>query len=759
MTINEVISRFDKPKRITGGTGIREAYQVRCPCHKDKENSLTISLSDSGKILMRCHAGCDTEAILEAVSLSMADICGEGGTKSLSCLERLAWYYGNKYEWNDDQGKPRQGYGEGVKVIAEYPYCNEHGAYQYSKIRFEGGAIPGKLIRYYTIDRAKDEAKVCKQADIEKCLYRLPEFLKLKDHAECVYIVEGEKDCETLRKLGSGFGCCTTPGGAADWRKEYAHYFKGLKVVILRDNDEPGTKAAEKIMKDLKPFAYYVKVVCPSRLKHGDVTDYLTVEGGTADSLKRLCKEVTEVQFASWVKLDKDGAACGINTGILAETIAEHEQYIIVRNNYDDKDILLSYEKGAYRQLNKGAIKAMIRNYVPASNVTDNMLNSVANMLFATTTKVHGKAELNANYQYINLNNGLLDIRAKKLIPHNPQVLSTLQFCFDYEPKAKCPAFTNYVRDLCTKPDGSIDEDQILQVQEYLGFCLSNEPMAKIKKAMILVSLQGNSGKSVLVRLLAMLHGIERIASIKLTELKPDNKFILGNLPEVRVITCGDESNSMVEDSSIFKALTGGDAIKVEEKGRQGYSFIFRGGFIIACNGLPFFQDDKGSHIFDRLMILPCDHHITDEAKDPGLDEKLSRELPGIFNWSLEGLYRLISNNYVFTVSKSSKISKEEYRKGVDSVYRFLTELYDLTYQYDDTVSKTELEDEYYEWCCRAEREGKTIRKVERKNLSARLESYGINSGMGNIGSRHHVYVYRGLKVKREWVSGDWREE
>lgn len=759
MTFNEVVSRFDNAKRITKGTGMREAYQVRCPCHKDKENSLTISFSDNGKILMRCHAGCDTEDILAAVGLTMADICGEGSTKSLSCFERLAWYYANKYKWTDENNKEHEGYGEGVKVVAEYPYYNEHGAYQYSKIRFEGGAIPGKLIRYYTIDRKKDEATVCKQADIEKCLYRLPEFLKLKDHAEYVYIVEGEKDCETLRKLGSGFGCCTTPGGAGDWRKEYAPFFKGLRVVILRDNDEPGAAAAEKIKKDLKPYAYFVKIICPSRLKHGDVTDYLTKEGGKAESLRELCDNVKEGQFASWVKVDKDGAACGVNCGILAETVAEHEQYIIIRNPIDDKDTLLIYEQGVYKQLNKGAIKAMIRSYVPAANVTDNMLNSVSNMLFATTTKVHRKNELNACYQYINFPNGLLDNREKKLIPHNPQVLSTLQFSFDYDPKAACPVFRKYVRDLCTKPDGSVDEDQILQIQEYLGFCLSNEPMSKIKKAMILVSLQGNSGKSVLVRLLALIHGIDRIASIKLTELKPDNKFILGNIPEVRVITCGDESNTTVDDSSIFKALTGGDAIKCEEKGKQGYSFIFRGGFIIACNGLPFFQDDKGSHIFDRLMILPCEHHITDAIKDPDLDEKLSKELPGIFNWSLEGLYRLISNNYVFTVSKSSSISKEEYRKGVDSVYRFITSIYEITHEYNDTVSKTELEDKYYKWCSQAENEGKTIRKVERKNLAARLESYGVSCGTGNLGIRHHVYVYRGLKVKSEWVSAEWDED
>ena len=750
MDFNEVISKFDNPKRVKKGTGIKEAFQVRCPCHKDKENSLTVSLADNGKPLFRCHAGCDTNAILEAVGLSWSDICVDD-RKKLTCLERKAWYYGHEYEWTDDNGKNHKGYGDGVRVTAEYPYHNEFGNYQYSKLRFEGGAIPGKLIRYYTIDRVKDEATACKMSEVEKCLYRLPEFQKLKRHSEYAYITEGEKDCETLRKLGKWFGCVTTAGGASDWRSEYATYFKGLKVVIFQDNDNAGYNASETIRKDLKPYAHSVKIVIPSRLDHGDVTDYLDKEDGSVKSLRDLCSEVKE-EYAPWVNVNKDGEPTSINAGILAECISENETYIIIRNPTDDKDILLLYQKGVYVPMNKPSIKAMIKEYVPAAKVSDNLLNNVCNLLFATQDHVHRIEDVNGDYRYINFRNGLYNINTKELNKHSPDVISAIQFPFNFNPDKhyRHEVFDKYITDLCSKPDGTVDEDEIKIIQEYIGFLISNIPMSRIKAAMVLWSTLGNSGKSVLIRLNCRIFGVDRVATIKLRELTPDNRFILGTLPNCRLIACGDESNSNVTDSSIFKSLTGGDPVKIEPKGKQGYSFEYKGGFVIACNGLPCFVDDKGNHLYDRLIILPCEHHITDDIKDASLDEKLAAEIPGIVMWALEGLHRLIDNGYRFTKSKSSELSKEAYHKAMDNVYRFVTENYVVTHEYNDRVSKKDFDDAYHRWACSDD----SIKEVERKNLSARMEAIGITSGQGNIRDRRNVVVYRGIKEKStEFVS------
>lgn len=745
MEYHECLSHFEKVKKIRAARGCKETHQALCPCHNDKVPSLTISESNDGKILFHCQAGCDTSDILASVGLSYKDLAQEGGR--LSCFDKLERFYAKQYRWEDKDHKSHNGYGDGVKIVAEYPYLDENGEYLYSKLRFEGGQIEGKLIRHYFVNHAADEAKLISTKDIKRTLYGLPQFLRNKTKVKYVCICEGEKDCETLMRLGNGFGCVVTPGSASDWRPEFAHYFKGLDVIIFRDNDEPGRKAAERIQRDLRRYAFFSKIVNPSSLEHGDVTDYLKKEGGTVESLRALCDSVTSGRFANWVNIDKDGTAAGINAGLLAEVIAESEKYVILRNPQDDKDTFLLYEGGVYAPRNKGGIKAMIRGYLPQEKVSDNLLNNVYNLLHATEENIRGIGEGNSDPGYLNFKNGLFDIRERKLIPHSPSIFTTFQFSFDFdESKKECRTFTKYIEDLCRKPDSSVDIERMAIIQEYMGFILSNEPMAKIKAALVLYSRQGNSGKSVLIRLISAMLGLDHVASIKLKELTVENRFILGSLPNCRLIACGDESNSSITDSSIFKALTGGDPVKIEPKGRQGYSFIFKGGFMIACNGLPAFLDDKGNHLFARLMIVPCEHHIAEDEKDPALDEKLYKERQAILNWALDGFYRLKESNFTFTKSESCLLSKEEYRRSMDNVYRFVKEGYIITGRYEDRISKTDFDKDYLRWA----NSDHSIQAVNPKNLSARMEAIGIVTDRGNIGERHNIAVYRCIAKKLE---------
>jgi 5S rRNA maturation endonuclease (ribonuclease M5) len=67
-----------------------------------------------------------------------------------------------------------------------------------------------------------------------------------------------------LKKLGY---TTTTPGGVKDWKKEYASYVIGAKVVILPDNDEPGLELKDRIMRDLKHYAHSIRWTITSRIE------------------------------------------------------------------------------------------------------------------------------------------------------------------------------------------------------------------------------------------------------------------------------------------------------------------------------------------------------------------------------------------------------------------------------------------------------------------------------------------------------------
>lgn len=115
-----------------------------------------------------------------------------------------------------------------------------------------------------------------------RVLYNLQKVIE----SPIVYVVEGEKDADTLNELG--FVATTNSGGAKNWDKDFNRFFQGKDVVILRDNDEAGKEHAEIVLAELVNAASSIKVLAPSGLPKGDVTDYLTKEGGTKESLVKM---------------------------------------------------------------------------------------------------------------------------------------------------------------------------------------------------------------------------------------------------------------------------------------------------------------------------------------------------------------------------------------------------------------------------------------------------------------------------------------
>ena len=162
--------------------------------------------------------------------------------------------------------------------------------------------------------------------------------------------------------------------------------------------------------------------------------------------------------------------------------------------------------------------------------------------------------------------------------------------------------------------------------------------------------------------------------------------------------------------------------IQAELKGKQAFTFLYKGGITFTCNAMPYIKDDKGSHMFERMLIVPCDNVIPDEEKDPLLMDKLISEKEGIVLWALEGLKRLISNKFKLTISERSRVAMKEYRAMNDSFYKFLTECYDLTRDKSHRIKKTELEDTYHTW---ATMNG--IEEIKKKNIKERAKLSGIN--------------------------------
>lgn len=68
MTLADLIATLDDVETTADG------YLVHCPAHNDSKQSLRLTVSDQGKVLVKCRAGCKTADVVKALGLTMKDL-------------------------------------------------------------------------------------------------------------------------------------------------------------------------------------------------------------------------------------------------------------------------------------------------------------------------------------------------------------------------------------------------------------------------------------------------------------------------------------------------------------------------------------------------------------------------------------------------------------------------------------------------------------------------------------------------------------
>lgn len=185
-----------------------------------------------------------------------------------------------------DSPRYRELVAEGYVETAHYDYTDAEGKLCFTVYRLEH---PHPSVTQKRKDFTQGTPFSHSIKDAPKHLYRLPEIAKSN---WCV-VVEGEKDADTLSAWGIPATTCNN--GAANWRPEYTEELKGKDVVICRDNDEPGLTHARLVMNAIAKFAKSIRLVCPSSIHKGDVTDWRDREDGTAEKFRELIKAAAAV--------------------------------------------------------------------------------------------------------------------------------------------------------------------------------------------------------------------------------------------------------------------------------------------------------------------------------------------------------------------------------------------------------------------------------------------------------------------------------
>ncbi len=237
--------------RLEGVKQAGNGYTAKCPGHDDNRNSLSITTGDDGRVLLYCHAGCQTDKICADIELDLKDLF------------------------------PAKTASEPKRIAAEYNYTDESGNLLFQKIRYEP-----KDFRIRVPNGAGQWTY--KLNSTRRVLYNLPEVVK----ASVVFVCEGEKDCDLLARHGHVATC--NYDGAGKWNTDYNRYFTEMIVYVLPDNDGPGRKHAAHIYRQIEGIAKDRRIVeLPGLCDKGDVSDFFA-GGGTVEQFNDVVKNAAK---------------------------------------------------------------------------------------------------------------------------------------------------------------------------------------------------------------------------------------------------------------------------------------------------------------------------------------------------------------------------------------------------------------------------------------------------------------------------------
>lgn len=344
------------------------------------------------------------------------------------------------------------------------------------------------------------------------------------------------------------------------------------------------------------------------------------------------------------------------------------------------------------------------------------------------TTQFFPRPEYNNDIALINLKNGTFEINLKgeKLRPFDHTDFLTYQLPFEYDPNAKAPMFEKYLNRVL--PDTE-SQKVLAEFTGYL-FIRNGGKRAKLEKVAMLYGT-GANGKSVFYEIIKAMLGRENVSSYSIEELTDKSGYYRAEITNKILNYSSENSTKLGTDK--FKGMASGEDITVRSPYGRPFNTNQYAKFMFNCNELP--KDvEQTKAFFRRFIIIPFNVTIPENEQDPDLHTKIiENELPGVFNWALEGLRRLLKQGG-FTECKTVQDAIKQYKIESSSIQLFLEE---NGYTKSTTKCKlfSELYTEYTNYC-----DENGFRKFSSINFSKQLRELGYSVERGTA-NKKYVYV------------------
>jgi hypothetical protein len=258
------------------------------------------------------------------------------------------------------------------------------------------------------------------------------------------------------------------------------------------------------------------------------------------------------------------------------------------------------------------------------------------------------------------------------ILKPTPRLFALNRIPHPYEPDAPKPQrWLRFLNEIWPNDPASIDT-----LQEWFGYELV--PCTRYQQYLV---LQGaaRAGKGTIIRIdQARLGkgnyaaaGFESFADTFALEEAIGKLAVM--LPEARNL---ESRKARARVAEKIKAITGQDAASINQKYIRHQTAELTSRLTITTNERLDFEDESGA-LHARMLVLKFANSFAGR-EDPFLTDKLCEEMPGILNWSLDGLRRLRERGR-FAMSQSGLDVKQDLQRVNAPVRCFIAERCSLT--------------------------------------------------------------------------------
>lgn len=511
----------------------------------------------------------------------------------------------------------------------------------------------------------------------------------------------GPMTCETLRDRGY---TCPRYGKTCYGKSPASLAFKPLTVKDIREciktlkvSEVSNATNVDTALRFIENYMYNIGVALGKSLIEEDLANHLKIKN-SKDLISFYREVVRNFKKERGNKAKSKNKSKPKNSGNLPwyeeqEKGLKFLPFVLAKHLSETRDVyyggesFLIYENGVYnisgeKEAGRIIMDYMLPNYCIMASIRD--CREQWDILVSKDFD-----DFNRNPYLVNVRNGLLDIRDMSFKEHTPSYLSTVQLNVEYNPQIDCPQFKKFLNEV-------LDCKLIPLVQEIVGYLLTTNTASQ--KAFVFWG-PARTGKSTLLWVVEyLLLGKKNVSNIPWQEIGDKFKTaeLLGKLANV----FSDLPSKSIDDTGIFKVVTGEDYLMAEKKNKNPFKFKPFARLVFSCNELPRNYVDRTEGFYRRLIIVPFSRQIEKSKIDKSLKYKFQREKEGILNWALEGLKRLYENNFEFSENELTDGVKKEYKRENNNVISFVEECCEIDSLF--SCSRIEIYEAYKEFCVEA---------------------------------------------------------